>query len=94
MKNEMISAEGFTENVIGDTSIGELVLPPKVVITIEDKEIATKMLSLLRMGLEKIDCSSENMKKIEALARGYNELKRSIEEAWDGKGEKNGKPAR
>lgn len=90
MRSErMISVKGYAEREYDDAVIGRDTIPANVVITIEDKEIAKKVLKLFELGIERTTCSSENMKKIEGLARGYNELKKSIEEAW---GTENGRP--
>lgn len=90
MRSErMISVKGYAKREYDDAVIGRDIIPANVVMTIEDEEIAEKVLKLFELGLERITCSSDNMKKIEALARGYNELKKSIEEAW---GVENGRP--
>lgn len=46
-------------------------------IAVKDKEVAQGMLELFRLGVER----SDDMKKIEAYARGYNELSKAIKEA-------------
>lgn len=83
MRSErMISVKGYAKREYDDAVTGRGTIPANVVMTIEDKEIAKKVLKLFELGIERTTCSSENMKKIEALARGYNELEKSIEEAW------------
>lgn len=89
MSDRMISVKGYARREYDDAVIGRNTIPANIVMTIEDKEIAKKVLELFRLGLERIICSSDNMKKIEALARGYNELEKSIKEAW---GVENGRP--
>ena len=54
------------------------VIPAEVTITVKDKELAHGLLALFRLGVER----SNDMKKIEAYARGYNELSKAIKEAW------------
>ena len=59
--------------------MGKGVIPAEVTITVKDKEVAQGMLELFRTGVE----NSGDMKKIEAYARGYNELSKAIKEAWE-----------
>lgn len=89
MSDRMISVKGYARREYDDVVIGRSTIPANIVMTIEDKEIAKKVLELFELGLERITCSGDNMKKIEALARGYNELEKSIKEAWE---VENGRP--
>lgn len=78
MNNTMINATGFPEKEYDDEVTGKGVIPAEVTITVKDKEVAQGMLELFRLGVER----NSNMKKIEAYARGYNELNKAIKEAW------------
>lgn len=78
MNNTMINAAGFPAKEYDDEVTGKGVIPAEVTIAIKDKEVAQGMLELFRLGVER----SNDMKKIEAYARGYNELSRVIKEAW------------
>lgn len=75
--NTMINADGIPAKEY-DNEIGKGVIPAEVRIDIKDKEVAQGLLELFRLGVER----SNNMKKIEAYARGYNELSKAIKEAW------------
>ena len=55
-------------------------IPPSVVIKVEDKAIARAILELFKDKVQKTGVL--RMKEIEAFARGYNELSKSIETAW------------
>lgn len=74
----MINATGFQVKKYDNEVTGEVVIPAEVRVDIKDKEVAQGMLELFRLGVERND----NMKKIEAYARGYNELSKAIKEAW------------
>lgn len=74
----MINATGFPAREYDDEVTGKGVIPAEVIITIKDKEVAQGLLELFRLGVER----NTDMKKIEAYARGYNELKKAIKEAW------------
>lgn len=78
MNNTMINAVGFPAKEYDDEVTGKGVIPAEATITIKDKEVAQGLLELFRLGVER----SDNMKKIEAYARGYNELSRAIKETW------------
>lgn len=78
MNNTMINAAGFPEKEYENEVTGKGVFPAEATITIKDKEVAQGMLELFRLGVERND----DMKKIEAYARGYNELSKAINEAW------------
>lgn len=82
--NTMINADGIPAKEY-DNEIGKGVIPAEVRVDIKDKEVAQGLLELFRLGVER----SDNMKKIEAYARGYNELSKAIKEAW---GTGNGRP--
>ena len=79
----MINATGFPAKEYDNEVTGKGVIPAEVTITIKDKEVARGMLELFRAGVK----NSGDMKKIEAYARGYNELSKVIKEAW---GKENG----
>lgn len=81
----MINATGFPAKEYDDKVIGKGIIPATITIAIKDKEVARGMLELFRLGVERND----DMKKIEAYARGYNELSKAIKEAW---GTENGRP--
>lgn len=74
----MVNATGFPAKEYDDKVTGKGVIPAEVTIAIKDKEVARGMLELFRLGVER----SDDMKKIEAYARGYNELSRAIKETW------------
>ncbi len=74
----MINATGFQAKEYDNEVTGKGVIPAEITIAIKDKEVAQGMLVLFRLGVER----SDDMKKIEAYARGYNELKKAIKEAW------------
>lgn len=74
----MINAIWFQAKEYDDKVMGKGVIPAKVTITVKDKEVAQGLLELFRLGVER----SNDMKKIEAYARGYNELSKAIKEAW------------
>ena len=74
----MINATWFQAKEYDDKVMGKGVIPAEVTIAIKDKEIAEGMLGMLKLGVERCN----DMKKIEAYARGYNELKKAIKEAW------------
>lgn len=74
----MIDATGFPAKEYDDKVTGKGVIPAEVTIAIKDKDVAQGMLELFRLGVER----NSNMKKIEAYARGYNELSRAIKETW------------
>ena len=76
--NTMINADGIPAKEY-DNEIGKGVIPAEVRVDIKDKEVAQGLLELFRLGVER----SDNMKKIEAYARGYNELSKAIKEAWE-----------
>lgn len=78
MNNTMINAVGFPAKEYDDEVAGKVVIPAEVRVDIKDKEVAQGLLELFRLGVER----SDNMKKIEAYARGYNELSKAIKEAW------------
>lgn len=79
----MINATGFQAKEYDNEVTGKVVIPAEVRVDIKDKEVAHGLLELFRLGVER----SNDMKKIEAYARGYNELSKAIKEAW---GEGNG----
>lgn len=81
----MINATGFPAKEYDNEVTGKVVIPAEVRVDIKDKEVAQGLLELFRLGVER----SDNMKKIEAYARGYNELSKAIKEAW---GAGNGRP--
>jgi hypothetical protein len=81
----MINATGFQAKKYDNEVTGKVVIPAEVRVDIKDKEVAQGLLELFRLGVER----SDNMKKIEAYARGYNELSKAIKEAW---GAGNGRP--
>lgn len=74
----MINAAGFPAQEYVNEVTGKGVIPAEATITIKDKEVAQGMLELFRLGVERND----DMKKIEAYARGYNELSKAIKETW------------
>ena len=74
----MINATGFQVKKYDNEVTGEVVIPAEVRVDIKDKEVAQGMLELFRLGVER----NTDMKKIEAYARGYNELSKAIKEAW------------
>lgn len=74
----MINATGFQAKKYDNEVTGKVVIPAEVRVDIKDKEVAQGLLELFRLGVER----SDNMKKIEAYARGYNELSKAIKEAW------------
>ena len=74
----MINATWFQAKEYDDKVMGKGVIPVEVTITVKDKEVAQGLLELFRLGVER----SNDMKKIEAYARGYNELGKAIKEAW------------
>lgn len=74
----MINATGFQVKKYDNEVTGKVVIPAEVRVDIKDKEIAQGLLELFRLGVER----SNDMKKIEAYARGYNELSKAIKEAW------------
>lgn len=74
----MINAASFPAQEYDNEVTGKGVIPAEVTIAIKDKEVARGMLELFRLGVER----SNDMKKIEAYARGYNELSRAIKETW------------
>lgn len=73
----MINATGIPAKEY-DNEIGKGVIAAEIRIDIKDKEVAQGLLELFRLGVER----SDDMKKIEAYARGYNELSKAIKEAW------------
>ena len=75
----MINATGFQVKKYDNEVTGEVVIPAEVRVDIKDKEVAQGMLELFRLGVER----NTDMKKIEAYARGYNELSKAIKEAWE-----------
>lgn len=81
----MINATGFQVKKYDNEVTGKVVIPAEVRVDIKDKEVAQGLLELFRLGVER----SNDMKKIEAYARGYNELSKAIKEAW---GTENGRP--
>lgn len=81
----MINATGFQAKKYDNEVTGKVVIPAEVRVDIKDKEVAQGLLELFRLGVER----SNDMKKIEAYARGYNELSKAIKEAW---GTGNGRP--
>lgn len=81
----MINATGFQAKKYDNEVTGKVVIPAEVRVDIKDKEVAQGLLELFILGVER----SDNMKKIEAYARGYNELSKAIKEAW---GAGNGRP--
>lgn len=74
----MINATGIPAKEY-DNEIGKGVIATEVRIDIKDKEVAQGLLELFRLGVER----NTDMKKIEAYARGYNELSKAIKEAWE-----------
>ena len=74
----MINATGFPAKEYDNEVTGKGVIPAEVTIAVKDKEVAQGLLELFRLGVER----SNDMKKIEAYARGYNELSKAIKEAW------------
>lgn len=80
MNNTMISVNGFTKREYEDVLEKKGVIPASVVITVEDKAIARAILELFKDKVQKTGVL--RMKEIEAFARGYNELSKSIETAW------------
>lgn len=74
----MINATGIPAKEY-DNEIGKGVIAAEVRVDIKDKEVAQGLLELFRLGVER----SNDMKKIEAYARGYNELSKAIKEAWE-----------
>lgn len=75
----MINATGFQAKKYDNEATGKVVIPAEVRVDIKDKEVAQGLLELFRLGVER----SNDMKKIEAYARGYNELSKAIKEAWE-----------
>lgn len=75
----MINATGFQAKKYDNEVTGKVVIPAEVRVDIKDKEVAQGLLGLFRLGVER----SNDMKKIEAYARGYNELSKAIKEAWE-----------
>lgn len=80
MNNTMISVNGFAKREHEDVLEKKGVIPASVVITVEDKAIARAILELFKDKVQKTGVL--RMKEIEAFARGYNELSKSIETAW------------
>lgn len=74
----MINVIGVPTKEYDNDVIGKGVIPAQVTITIKDKEVAKGMLEMFKLGVERCN----DMEKIEAYARGYNELKKAIKEAW------------
>ena len=74
----MINATWFQAKEYDDKVMGKGVIPAEVTITVKDREVAQGLLELFRLGVER----SNDTKKIEAYARGYNELSKAIKEAW------------
>lgn len=74
----MINATGFQAKKYDNEVTGKVVIPAEARVDIKDKEVAQGLLELFRLGVER----SNDMKKIEAYARGYNELSKAIKEAW------------
>lgn len=74
----MINAIGFKKKEFDDGVTGKSIIPAEISITVKDKEIAEGLRELFRLGVAK----TVSMKKTEAYARGYNELSKSIKEAW------------
>lgn len=74
----MINATGFQVKKYDNEVTGKVVIPAEVRVDIKDKEVAQGLLELFRLGVGR----SNDMKKIEAYARGYNELSKAIKEAW------------
>lgn len=74
----MINATGFQVKKYDNEVTGKVVIPAEVRVDIKDKEVAQGLLELFRLGVER----SNDMKKIEAYARGYNTLSEAIKEAW------------
>ena len=74
----MINATGFQVKKYDNEVTEKVVIPAEVRVDIKDKEVAQGLLELFRLGVER----SNDMKKIEAYARGYNELSKAIKEAW------------
>lgn len=74
----MINATGFPAKEYDNEVTGKGVIPAEVTITVKDKEVAQGMLELFKTGVER----SNDMKRIEAYARGYNELRKAIKETW------------
>lgn len=75
----MINATGFQAKEYDNEVTGKVVIPAEVRVDIKDKEVAQGLLELFRLGVER----SNDMKNIEAYARGYNELSKAIKEAWE-----------
>lgn len=75
----MINATGFQAKKYDNEVAGKVVIPAEVRVDIKDKEVAQGLLELFRLGVER----SNDMKNIEAYARGYNELSKAIKEAWE-----------
>ena len=80
MNNTMISVNGFAKREYEDVLEKKGVIPASVVITVEDKAIERAILELFKDKVQKTGVL--RMKEIEAFARGYNELSKSIETAW------------
>lgn len=74
----MINVIGVPAKEYDNDVIGKGVIPAEVTITVKDKEVAYGLLELFILSVER----SNDMKKIEAYARGYNELSKAIKEAW------------
>lgn len=74
----MINATGIPAKEY-DNEIGKGVIAAEARIDIKDKDVAQGLLELFRLGVER----NIDMKKIEAYARGYNELSKAIKEAWE-----------
>ena len=74
----MINVTGFPAKEYDNEVTGKGVIPAEVTITVKDKEVAYGLLELFMLSVKK----SNDMKKIEAYARGYNELCKAIKEAW------------
>lgn len=74
----MINVTGFPAKEYDNEVTGKGVIPAEVTITIKDKGVAEGLTQLFRLGVER----NADMKKIEAYARGYNELSKAIEETW------------
>lgn len=80
MNSTMIRVNGFAKREYEDVLEKKGVIPASVVITVEDKAIARAILELFKDKVQKTGVL--RMKEIEAFARGYNELSKSIETAW------------
>lgn len=74
----MINVIGVPAKEYDNEVIGKGVIPAQVTVTIKDKGVAEGLTQLFRLGVER----NADMKKIEAYARGYNELSEAIKEAW------------